>query len=243
MATLSLPQQISSSLTKDKLTKIALAFVSILIVVILLFLNRLSVRDNFFPRKVSVSNITGASLSISWMTDRQVEASLVINGLGDIADQVEGPSLLHHVTVGNLSPNTSYVYRIKNKGKTYTQNADGNAFPPAKTLPVLTQITQPHPIFGQVKMSDEKTPVHPAIVYLRVDDPDPAPGSGLLSTFVRANGFWLLDLGNLRDVQGRVFEFDENDLELIRVEADGLGSGEYQIKVGQDQPTIPLVVQ
>lgn len=153
----------------------------------------------------------------------------------------------HHVTLKNLKPETSYYYLISTGLHLYRQQMTSSieknktqALPNIKTGPILTELTQPEPVYGKVILEkDLKTPVVNALVYLQTDQ------SGLISTVTNNNGKYVLDLGNLRtaDLNQPLSFFDQKTELNIFVNAGRLGAGQIAVDPSLSKPIPKILVK
>lgn len=141
------------------------------------------------PQEIKISNISDNSFTISWITAKEADGFVSFgtndqlgNTVIDDRDIHEPKSrLTHHVTLKNLSPRTSYFYKIN----TGTVNQQTTA-PITENPPAV-----PEPIFGKVAKQDGSAPIE-ALIYLQI------PGGTLLSSYIREQGNWLVTLNNAR---------------------------------------------
>lgn len=149
------------------------------------------------PQEVKISNISDNSFTVSWITPDKLTIGFVSYGTqelsGSAADDRDTsgpqPRNTHHITLKNLTPQTSHLFKISSAGQVF----DNNGQPYQVTTAPTTQDTPPlpQPLFGKVKTADEKPPQE-AVVYVEI-------GEGtLLSSYTRADGNWLITLNNAR---------------------------------------------
>lgn len=205
---------------------------------------------NFPPENVRITNITDATISISWTTSQPTSGFIAYNqqanrflrtiqffcyqlpilarhGFKIGADEISNPSYTHHVTLKNLSSNTDYYYRIASGQRLYKTDKSGKVLPDIKTASVLENLPLPQPIFSRVFQKDGEIGAPNVLVYLTLIDGTDKNiiKSSTISAFTDAKGIWNTDLGNFR-------QFNKESLpqilktDLIFVEAQGsvLGS-------------------
>lgn len=152
---------------------------------------------NNAPIDLKVTNISDSSFTISYMTDSQVSGLIQINkGLTketciderDLTGSV-GKYYIHSFTCKNLSPSTTYDFKVVSGGKTFSDN---NGIYSAKTsIRINPQATGLEPAYGTVLRPDN-TPAAGVLVYLTID------GAQTLSTLTNNTGSWLLPLNLVR---------------------------------------------
>lgn len=104
---------------------------------------------NLIPQNVEVTNIEDLSFAVSWQTAQAVIGFLVVNMAGsdqtilDDQDPVSPkPRTLHHASVKNLTPQTTYQYRIVS-GKLklpFSQITTTSTDSPNGSKPIIGQI-------------------------------------------------------------------------------------------------------
>lgn len=197
------------------------------------------------------SNISDRQTTISWTTSKPTKGAILVSENGDfpflpffIKDWLRDDSdknlkklgyyTTHHVTIGNLRPNTTYKYRIYQGNK----KVSAGEF---RTSDVLASISMPHPVYGRVLRQDGN-PVIGVVVYLQILNP--GGNSSTLSTLTNKEGRWSIDLGNLRsgDLLHAFYQFDETMTEKITVQAVNLGKTEAQTEIGRDKPWPDIIL-
>jgi hypothetical protein len=196
---------------------------------------------------VQVTNLSDTSFSVSWTTDVTTTGYVHFGttpALGTVAYDDRGSTLqddTHHVTLNNLSPNTSYFFDIvsgqtvdANGGTHYTVTTGATLPPPA-----------PDTIYGQVYQRDGTHYAGGALVYVQVVDVDSAGSTGSsrwLSTLVDgANGYWYLDLSQVRTPEGTTFAYADNG-DTVRVVVEGAAActAGTEVDTGADTPVETL---
>lgn len=188
------------------------------------------------PKGVRVTNITEQSFTVSWKTDNKTVGYLKYGPsekYGELQQEnIGSPSPVHHITIANLAPKTTYFFSINSEGEEY----DNNGIPwQVTTAPPLTTIS--NQILASGKIVDQSTtPVGNAIVYLT------APGLSPLSTTTSQNGEWVIPLSKARttDLTENV-NLDSQIIEIF-VEAGSLGLATAQINFENINPTPNIVL-
>lgn len=176
------------------------------------------------PADLTVTNLTDAQASVSWLTDKPTRTAVLISEdnkfpLVPIFPFEQGTSVkvspvrkffkddgekysnklgfyqTHQVTIGGLIPEKRYYFRIYQGWRHLYQGS-------FKTGPVLSSVNTPNPVYGRV-LKPDKTPAVGALVYLFVVREASSAAvqtgkSAAISTLTNKEGRWSLDLGNLR---------------------------------------------
>lgn len=143
-----------------------------------------------------------------------------------------GRYYVHHVTLRNLNPESTYYFQVGNgyrfesgEGK-FANEIEGFTTSSTNSLTTykeLESIPKPNPNYGKVRMAMGSN-VPDAIMYLSVVS---AKDSSPLSAVVNDTGNWYIDISNTRDSAGEYpAEYVATDIgmEMGRVEAGPYGS-------------------
>ena len=138
------------------------------------------------------------------------------DGTYSAKNEGKGKRKLHHVTIRNLKPDNEYQFSIA--GKILTFDKDGSTkFRTVKTAKVMDELKTPDPLYGQVKLRNEKDE---GIIYFYLADTTNIFKSQLLSSRV-SNGTYTFDLNSLKfasldklftvSAEKRIFNFEVVD--------------------------------
>ncbi len=173
---------------------------------------------------VDVSNLSSASATISWLTEELtngcVHYGLTTNFSDTLYDSRPNDDV-HFVEISGLSPNTSYYFEVIS-GSTIDSN--GGSYYTFTTTEV--GIGVPYLIAGRAYLPDSTTPVEGTLISTGVK----SSGGDIsypLATLTDTAGFWLLNLGNLKDtITNDVFSYSIGDSIFITANGanDGIGS-------------------
>lgn len=155
------------------------------------------------PNQVEITNISDASLTISWTTQDPATGALIVEGpdrkkqtVFDERDATRlstreklGKYTTHSVTLRNLTPATQYSVRILSGDKPFLDNGKPYIFTTGSTTSGAG--TGLEPAFGSVVTAGNQ-PAEGALVYLTLE------GSQKLSTLVKPSGSWLVSLNTIR---------------------------------------------
>lgn len=152
------------------------------------------------PKNVRITNVSDSSFSISYTTTKLVTGAISfgtsVDNLKNIAlddrDQQAGNVglyNLHHISLRNLKPSTTYYFSITSGKDTFMNN---NLPFKQTTGPVITSSPpSQNPITGKVVMPDGQTPDE-ALIYVTTE------GAQTISTLVDKNGNYVLPINSIR---------------------------------------------
>lgn len=222
------------------------------------------------PTRVKVSNLHGGGFSLSWVSagmnnDNQfidttgwIKYGTAPNALNQIAydDRARGSeenkqnfsSSTHHISLFDLTPNTTFYFKIKSGPYLFGLNVDGNGWvrggtaKEQKTPRTLELLGNPHPAYGFIKNQAGEI-VGSALVYARVKRNGDNIQSALLSTVTRAGEGWVVDLENTRGSGlGGFFNFGDSDRVLIEVQGAEKGTTFADFAVGGSSPAPDIIL-
>ena len=194
------------------------------------------------PKNIRITNVSDASITISYTTDALVIGSLNFGkdknfgliGLDDRDQQgALAPHLVHHITLKSLSPQTSYFFEISSGQNTFLNN--GIPFE-AKTGHLLDDMpSSEYPITGNAVLPDGTKPKE-GIVYVTAEN------AQTLSALLKENGNFILPLSSLRTANfSSYFPFSKNTTLNILAENGSLSSHLFfSPKETNSVPTITL---
>jgi len=172
---------------------------------------------------VDVSNLSSASATISWLTERPtygcVHYGLTTTLNDTLCDNRQND--FRFVELTGLSPSTSYFFEVIS-GATVDSNG-GNYYTFTTTE---VGIGLPYLIAGRVYLPDSTTPAQGTLVSVEVK----SSGGDIsypLAALTDTAGFWLLNLGNLKDTATNdVFSYSIGDSIFITANSanNGIGS-------------------
>lgn len=174
------------------------------------------------PKNVKITNVTDSQFTVSFLTDEKtigfVKYGTAPDALnqqsGDDRDQLSGSVAsytLHHITVRNLQPGSSYFFTIGTDAKTPFDN-QGVPFS-TKTFTALAATSTAKTIYGNV-VDDTGAPAEGSIVYAS------SAGMGELSTLIKNSGSWAIPLATARTTDGAAF-FTVADATAIQILVQG----------------------
>ncbi len=200
---------------------------------------RLGASPQSSPKDVRITNITDASFTVSWVTDKstggfvswgETENSLSKTELDEIGEMND----THSVTVQGLTENKAYYFEISSDGTNY----DNNGIPwQVTTGAKLASPTGTDSIAGSV-LTATGSPAGNSIVYITL------AGASPLSTITSQNGSWVIPISSARD-QGLNSFVNINEtttLIEISVQAGARGVATAQIYPASAKPTPPITL-
>ncbi len=195
----------------------------------------------YTPEEIRVTNLTDTSFTISYVTQDSVLGTLTYDTTPtgnkvalDDRDQQSGtpqPYLTHHITVKNLSPDTTYYYSILSSNKTFLDKDKPFS---VKTLTSLTEDpSRQTPIVGTVANPDGSHDNN-TIVLLVTD------GAQTLSTLTKSDGTFIMPLNALRASDfSKYISFTPDSLIKLLVE-NPKGKATVSVLASQINP-VPLI--
>ena len=162
--------------------------------------------------------------------------------LGSQITETGGARRLHSLDLTNLSADTTYYYDIYAGGVTDNNSSNHHSFHTTKV-----GNGSPHTLFGRVLAQDNTSSAQGVLVYITVTDSNDLV-SQQLSSLTNTNGYWFLDLGNLKDITAanHVFSYSVGNTINISVEggaSNGIGSTTKPVGTSpQNTGTITLQV-
>lgn len=231
---------------------ILVVFINLILLTWLLFYLTKFIEPSSPVKNLIISNLSDSQASISWTTDKPTKGIIMVSEnenfpwLPIFAKEVwkdDGEKLTgkigfyttHHITVEKLKSKQTYQFRIYQGWKRVYQGS-------FTTGSILSTLTSPNPVYGEVFQNDRKTPAVGAIIYLSVSEA--SGSSSLLSTLTNQDGRWSLDLGNLKtaDLVNPYLVTDQTT-EQILVEAADLGKFQAQTTISQDKPWPDIILE
>jgi len=191
---------------------------------------------------IRITNVTDKSFSASWLTDVAAggevrygtDPASLGNTKGHDAD-ISTSAHVHHVTIGGLTPDTTYYFDVVSDGTVGNNSGAHYQFttPPTASVPGVDYV------FGSVYQQDGTTPMQGAVAYVTLVDRDGSgsPGaSATLSAVTNSEGVWFVNLASARtDDYSVFFEYTAaggDDLH-VQVQATPTGMAALVDDVGQ----------
>lgn len=196
------------------------------------------------PERVTISNISDRSFSVSWVTSTPTSGYLLVGKSGQslsqrVADDRDkqtgslGLNLTHYVTVDNLEAGSQYSFRL---GEGTTATFDQNGSPYSVTMaPALSDSSPPDTAQGVV-MEKANTPAGGAIVYAQL------PGVQIMSALVSSSGNWVIPLSTARKVDLTGWsQYDRSaTIYNLHVDAGATGQADATLTTAIDRPVPPI---
>lgn len=151
---------------------------------------------DYEPMEVVVSNHTGNSVSISWVTGKATTGQVKVKkGETEVSftdTRGNKSSNVHYIEITDLSPSTEYEFTILSGGKVYAIS-EGKTLK-IKTLAQTADFPIPDPIFGSGVGIE-------ALIYLFPVDKEEV---SVISTIASTTGTWYMDLSTFRNSEGNI---------------------------------------
>ncbi len=197
----------------------------------------------YAPEEIRTTNLTDSSFTVSYTTKDNVLGSLIYGKTpsgGKVAlddrDQQSGnpqPYTIHHITVKNLEPNTSYYFSITSSDKTFLN--DGKSFT-IKTLPLLSEKpNSQQPIVGTIHYPDGSSDNN-TVVFLVSDD------TQTLSVLTKQDGTFIMPLNALRKKDTLSYQnfTQQSIIKLLAISPQGKAT--VSVLPSQINPVPPIAI-
>lgn len=196
------------------------------------------------PQNLSINNVTDTSFTVVFTTAGLTDSVLSMNDADvgnsitfDDRDKKTGTHnkyYSHHITVPNLSPNTSYKFKLIVGGKDYLNSAYSVRTGGQITTPPPAQ----NPIFGKIILPDGAVGSD-SIVVVKTG------GAGQASAITDTKGEFIIPTNSIRDIKGLAYVLLVNDSAITITAYRQLMSATVStnFKVAQNLPPITLQQQ
>jgi len=195
-------------------------------------------------RDVTVTNLLDTKFSVSWVSDTDEQGSVnygeTPGALSNTQSDDVGVAVsqgLHHITIVDLSPETTYYFEIVSGDLTFD---DGGQPFSVTTGPWLDLPGPGEEAWGQVFLSDDSTPAAGCVVYLMLNDADSQGTAGesqQVSEVTDTNGYYHYTRGGLRTADSQAYyDFSlQGDEEVIFVQGGTEGTASTVVDTSEDQ--------
>lgn len=192
------------------------------------------------PNEIVISNITESGVTISWTTESETEGfiqygtsadslNLVANDIRDLGSEYISAYKQHVIDISNLSPTTTYYYRIMSNGEEVGDASSGSF----STFAVNDSVELPDTLKGSISKESAY-----ALVYFFVSNGNEA--SAVRSTYTAENGTFTYDIANLRTADGTSLFSTDNAAIVTYINSPDLGKARKVHRVTQDPGTLTL---
>jgi hypothetical protein len=169
------------------------------------------------PQDVIASNLTTSALTVSWVTDKATEGSVipVLNGTekSPVLDKRgAGKRKAHYVVLKGLEPATEYSFIIVSDDDRYTKGTTGEY--KFTTAPISENVPGVNPSYGTIKDVDSDN----SLVYVLFKDKSAIP----VSTDIPSNGNWIAELSAFRSISDRSYLKVSDNTELVVLVREGI---------------------
>lgn len=184
------------------------------------------------PQQVRITNVSDKSFTVSYVTERATVGFIAwgkTTSLGQATD-ADSQSVIHHLTVSNLSPQTNYYFKIGSDKTIYTNQGKPYS---VKTASSLSTVPNNDVVFGTV-LTTACTPAD-AIIYIT------AAGIEPVSTITNNEGKWSMPLSTARNTNLSSYASYDKATELDITISGGIGkSATAKILAGNAKP-VPAI--
>jgi hypothetical protein len=188
--------------------------VAILILIIVIGISTLLIQQGIFyvgkaapdtePQNFSITNITDSSFTAVFTTNAQADAALSVNNAAtgntltlddrDKKTGIQNKYFSHHITVPNLTSNTTYIFKLIVSGKQYTNSSYTTKTGQAITAPPPAQ----NPLFGKVLLPDGSYASDSIVIAV-------TGSSQKISAVTNDNGEFILPTNSLRNKESNEY--------------------------------------
>lgn len=192
----------------------------------------------------AISDMRDTSAVLSWISDQPATGYVRFGPSGPplyAAYDVRGADTVdtvHYVRLTGLAPHTTYTIEIVSGAGT----ADGPS--QFTTKDSLSNLPGLDTAYGRVFQPDGQTPLAHALVYIRLTgSDDSAHVSDPMSALTDAQGYWHVNLGNARVLDGDApFVYDsKTDWARISVTTASMGRTNLSVPLNNVDPVNPIV--
>lgn len=196
------------------------------------------------PKQVKITNISDRSFSVSWTTDGETSGFVKYGSGGELSftasddrDQLSGRVgnfRIHHITITDLTPSTSYSFQIGSGQRIFDNNGESYR---VTTGPTITAITPPNDVaYGNI-VTAEGLPAEGALVYLSLAN------AATQSTLTKSSGNWAIPLNLVRSESlSQYLAYDrEASIEEIFVQGGAEGTATAVTTTANDSP-VPTII-
>ena len=181
---------------------------------------------------LKVSNISATSAVVSWLSSQKAAASVdygLTAELGQTAHD-QRRSFVHWVQLTNLSADTEYYFQLvveqisdDNQGQYYTLRT------------AQFGIGVPYTLYGRLTQGEAAHPVAGALAEVTLVRPQVAPS--YLTVLTDANGFWQVNLGNLKNAwTGGILGYQTGDQVRVSIRASEFQSWQQEFSLAASSP-------
>ena len=181
---------------------------------------------------LKVSNISATSAVVSWLSSQKAAASVdygLTVELGQTAHD-QRRSFVHWVQLTNLSADTEYYFQLvveqisdDNQGQYYTLRT------------AQFGIGVPYTLYGRLTQGEAAHPVAGALAEVTLVRPQVAPS--YLTVLTDANGFWQVNLGNLKNAwTGGILGYQMGDQVRVSIRASEFQSWQQEFSLAASSP-------
>ncbi len=220
-----------------------------ILIFFVMFMCAVSVFAQDVPKNITHSNIFWDRFVISWTTENVAVAQInygTTPALGSTVYDVRGEAFegtTHYISVTGLTAATTYYYDVVCGGIVYDNNG---AHYTITTGSILSPADNSDIAYGQVFLVDGATPAKDSIIYVKLRNNNDAGTSGesqLFSCLVDSNGYWYVDLKNIKTSSlNAYFDYSNGDNLVITAKGTNGGSTISEVDTAASSPVAPIII-
>lgn len=200
---------------------------------------RIGADSSVTPKNVRVTNITGDSATVSWITDKQTAGFVIWGSSKNSINKVEKEAPVnqkyfsHSVTLNGLEPKSTYFFKINSDGNVF----DNNNLAWELTTGAALDVNKGTQLISGSVLTTSGNPAKRALVYANI-------GGYVLSTLTSETGNFVFQLSLVRTIDlGKYASINPSEtLVEISVEAEGGAVGSAQIFPQSANPVPPIIL-
>ena len=154
------------------------------------------------PQNVQITNVSDTSFSVAFTTTEKTAGGVSIessDGASLALDDrlksgnADDPFYSHHITVGNLKPNSQYSFSLISNSQTFDNSGKKYS---TQTGPAIASVPKElNPIFGKAILPTGEN-ANDTLVIIS------SPSTASISTYTKSTGEFIVPLNSLRTTQG-----------------------------------------
>jgi len=154
------------------------------------------------PQNVQITNVSDTSFSVAFTTTGKTAGGVSIEGPDGTSlasddrlksGNIDEPFYSHHITVGNVKPNSQYSFSLISGSETFNNSGKNYSI---QTGPTIASVPKElNPIFGKAILPTGENADDTLVIIT-------SPSTRSISTYTKSTGEFIVPLNSLRTTQG-----------------------------------------